>query len=259
MARAANIGTYPWKVPAELSPVCLIRISDANGAPIAPVYISIDSEPIVSDIPLSEDLEAKTPTEISIRGGPDVPVKLWLDDVEVKFIDQSSGLETIDNAAYKPVLRDHFGRYESLLFPDKGGWRWVLESPDEDRGTPNKANLREKRTAVNESSPSAKKTAMNGSAVDESEFVSSAKSFRLENEESAPAVVSKRISLPARIPYVVSADNFSIVAGDAHVQVIDASAGLPDTERGGARDRGKEGKENSRSSGRQRVSTGMQN
>ena len=55
---------------------------------------------------------------------------------------------------------------------------------------------------------------------------------------------------------MVSADNFSIVAGGVAVQGTEGSPGLADIERGRSRDRGKEGKENSRSSGRQRETLG---
>ena len=68
-------------------------------------------------------------------------------------------------------------------------------------------------------------------------------------------IVSKKISLPARIPFVVSADNFSIVPG-ANIQGLEASLGLEDIERGRSRDRGKDGKENTGSSGRERGTRG---
>jgi len=40
--RAANIGVSPWGVPTEASGSCLVRISDAEGAPTLPVVISFE-------------------------------------------------------------------------------------------------------------------------------------------------------------------------------------------------------------------------
>ena len=40
--RATNIGIFPWKVPVEASGSCLVRISDADGAPTMPVVISFE-------------------------------------------------------------------------------------------------------------------------------------------------------------------------------------------------------------------------
>ncbi len=338
-ARAANIGTYPWKVPADLSSACLIRISDANGAPIAPLYISyefnfkvsvpkdaaqkatgftfragmrdpktknyqaaevsfvpdevrgsenllfnqalaelqsfdlflnawhhariqydmsnysgsvwIDDQPVVSNVPLTVDLKVKSSAEISIQSSTDVPIKLWLDDVEVKFIDQNSPQPGIEAAAFMPVLKEHFNRYESKVFPAKGGWINVLETAEADTKTPAGTARSENREDGIKSAAAVQKGTKGASAVDESEYVSSAKSLRLENQEAAPAYVAKKISLPARIPFVVSGDNFSIVPGDAQLQSTEGSDKPLDNERGDSRDIAKEGRRNSGPSGRE--------
>ena len=40
--RVANIGTFPWLVPEEVSGSCLVRISDADGAPAVPAIIAYE-------------------------------------------------------------------------------------------------------------------------------------------------------------------------------------------------------------------------
>ncbi|HPW18836.1 MAG TPA: choice-of-anchor D domain-containing protein, partial [Candidatus Aminicenantes bacterium] len=40
--RFANVGTYPWRVPDEISGSCLVRISDADGTPTTPVIVSYE-------------------------------------------------------------------------------------------------------------------------------------------------------------------------------------------------------------------------
>lgn len=52
------------------------------------------------------------------------------------------------------------------------------------------------------------------SGIDDHAYTSSAGSFHLEASEKEPGTVTKRISLPERIPYCVSADNFPIIATD---------------------------------------------
>jgi RHS repeat-associated protein len=295
--RAANIGTFPWVVPSDLSESCLIRISDADGAPTMPVLISyefnfrvsvpegqspeashftfraglpdpksqsyqvaevsfapdglrgcenllfnyavaevqsleqflgswhharimydmtnysgsvwIDSQPVLSNVPLNTDLDVQRSPEISLSGTPGIPVKVWIDDVDVRFLDQSLIVQDSTEVVFKPLFRDNFNRYERALFPRQGGWipgqelvagdtRIQEEIAQEGKG------LSEKATAV-------KTTA--GSAIDDAEYASSSKSFKLEDPDNEAGLVVKRFSLPVRTPFCVSAENFVITAG----------------------------------------------
>ena len=49
--RAANIGVFPWRVPAQASGSCLVRISDAEGARTLPVVISFGFNFRISALP----------------------------------------------------------------------------------------------------------------------------------------------------------------------------------------------------------------
>ncbi len=210
--RAANVGGYPWLVPADLSGSCLVRISDADGSPTLPAIFSfefnfrvsaaegdtpvsshfvfsagipdrmtqsfqvaevafapdglrgtenllfnyalgevqeldkflrtwhharitydmtnytgsvwIDDQPIVSGVPLKTDLDVRSAPEISLSRGPEVAVKLWIDDLDVRFVDLSRmGQEVV----FRPLFRDNFNGYERALFPGQGGWLLGLQ------------------------------------------------------------------------------------------------------------------------------------
>jgi RHS repeat-associated protein len=56
--RAPNTGKYDWVVPTLSSPVCLVRISDADGAPTAPISYRIEF-----------DLKVKRALDIANTGG----------------------------------------------------------------------------------------------------------------------------------------------------------------------------------------------
>lgn len=294
--RTPNTGTFPWRVPADLSGSCLIRISDADGTPTVPVFVSfefnfrisapegdspaashfifraglpdlrtqsyqvaevafapdglagcenllfnlamervqeserffagwhharitydmtdytgsvwVDNEPVLSKVPLKADLDVQSPPEISLSRGRDLPVKLWIDDMDVRFLDQSLlGQDTTD-VVFKPLFRDNFDKYETALFPRQGGWLLGLgQASDEERV---------RREAADESEQESKAASAEGTSVsprvDDREYASSSKSFKLEESEGEPGTVVKRFSLPQRTPYCVSAENFAVIA-----------------------------------------------
>ncbi len=54
--------------------------------------------------------------------GPEVSVKFWIDDLDVKFADRSVLGQDSEGVVFRPLFRDNFNRYESVLFPREGGW-----------------------------------------------------------------------------------------------------------------------------------------
>jgi hypothetical protein len=284
--RAANVGSYPWLVPQDLSDSCLVRISDADGAPTMPAIfvfefkfkvsaaegeslagahfvfqagvpdprtqsfqvaevafapdgvrgsenllfnyalgeirdlegflgnwhqariaydmtdytgsVWIDDQPIVSGVPLKTDLDVERAPEIALRRGPDVAVKLWIDDLDVRFVDLSRMGEDRAKLVFRPLFRDNFNRYESDLFPG-GGW---LQGPGRlagEAGSPGREAEEDGRVR--------RKAAV----VDDRVYASSSRSFKLEGSEEEPGTVMKRFSLPDRVPFAVSAEAFVIV------------------------------------------------
>ena len=159
----------------------------------------IDDEPVLAGVPLREDLDVESPPELSLSRDASVPVELWIDDVEVGFVDLGRAGEA--ELAFRPLLRDNFGRYASSRFPWQGGWRPVRSEVRGEAAEEGAEMLR----AVREEDEAA-------SGVDDRVFASSAKSFRLEGTAENPAAAAKRFSLPERIPSCVSAEPFAIVA-----------------------------------------------
>jgi len=329
--RFANVGTYPWRVPEELSGSCLVRISDADGTPTSPVIVSfefnfrisaageapqdrphfvfraglpdlktqtfqvaevafapdgvrgsenllfnhalgeiqprerflgrwhraritydlgtytgsvwIDNEPILSGVPLRTDLDIQRPAEISLELGQEVPVKLWVDDIDVRFVDQSSVGQDPERVALRPLIRDNFNRYESALFPREGGWLSGRERARR-QGETAEAGAEMLRAAQTEETTQS-------SGIDDQAFASSARSFKLEASEEEPGTVTKRFSLPERIPYCVSAENFSIVGTDGEFEV--ARIGRDSSEREGGEKRQKRGDRSTPETGRGRT------
>jgi RHS repeat-associated protein len=130
--------------------------------------------------------------------GPDVAVKLWIDDLEVRFVDLSRMGEDRAKLVFRPLFRDNFNRYESDLFPG-GGW---LQGPGRfagEAGSPGREAEEDGRVR--------RKAAV----VDDRVYASSSRSFKLEGSEEEPGTVMKRFSLPDRVPFAVSAETFVIV------------------------------------------------
>ncbi len=86
----------------------------------------IDNQPIVSGVPLKTDLDVRSTPEISLSRGPEVAVKLWIDDLDVRFVDLSRMGQDV---VFRPLFRDNFNGYERAIFPGQGGW--LLGTPGE--------------------------------------------------------------------------------------------------------------------------------
>jgi RHS repeat-associated protein len=313
--RAVNIGTYPWQVPSDLSESCLVRISDADGAPTMPLAISyefnfrvsipegeslgtphftflaglpdllsqsykvaevsfapdglsgcenllfnyslaevqglgkfletwhhaqitydmtnysgsvwIDNQPVLSSVPLNTDLDVQRPPEISLSGNPKISMKLWIDDVEVKFLDQHLMTQDSTEIVFRPLFKDNFNRYEIAFFPRNGGW---LSGKDLIAGDPVSLGKHAQVSGgVSERATAELQTV--GSAIDDEAYASSSKSFKLEHSGDEAGVVVKRFSTPARTPFCVSEECFSIITQSQQATEERGLLGLSDRER----------------------------
>ncbi len=305
--RAANIGFYPWQVPADLSPACLVRISDADGALAAPLIISyefnfkvrdiqpspggtpdqrpahfvfnagfpdktaqvyrvadvsfvpgevkgsenllfnqalveipasdafldawhhvriqydirnfsgsvwIDSLPVIADAPLqAADLKPESTSQMSLRDGEGVSVNLWIDDVEVRFLDQSDAGQETDDGSFRRIFKDSFGGYDSPELLAKGGWAGPADRTD------SAAKGLSTGQTIQRSPLSSRKTSSEAPAarsrvlIDQAQFTSAPKAARLEHQTEDPSpLLAKQISFPVRLPFAISADSFSIVS-----------------------------------------------
>jgi RHS repeat-associated protein len=335
--RAANVGSYPWLVPQDLSGSCLVRISDADGSPTIPAVFAfefnfrlsvaegeslpdshfvfragvpdlrtqtfqvaevafspdgvrgsenllfnhalgevqeldrflgrwhharitydmtnytgavwIDNQPIVAGVPLKADLDVLTAPEVSLSRGPEVLVELWIDDMDVRFVDLSQVGQDQPEFVFRPLFRDNFNRYESALFPRAGGWIPGLgqaqggekrQGETVEEGTQAMRAVRTEETALR-------------SGVDDQTYASSAKSFKVEGSEEEPGTVTKSFSLPERIPFSVSAENFSIIEAGGEAQAERATKAELKGEKGKEGKRQKRGDGSATDTGRRRA------
>lgn len=310
--RAANVGSYPWFVPQDLSGSCLVRISDPDGSPTMPAIFSfefnfrvlaaegeslpdphfvfragvpdlrtqsfqvaevalapdglrgsenllfnyalgevqeldrflgtwhharitydmtnytgavwIDSRPILNTVPLKADLDVRAAPEVSLSHGPEVT--LWVDDLDVRFIDLSRTGQYLERVVFRPLFRDNFGRYATSLLPREGGWLPGLEKVQGGekmrQGETGREGVQMQQAARTEER----------SGVDDLAFASSAKSFKLAGSEEEPGTFTKRFSLPSSVPFSVSAEAFSIVEPGGEVQTEPAGRAVSEKEKG---------------------------
>lgn len=167
----------------------------------------IDSEPVLTGVPLQPDLNVQDRPEISLAGGESIPVEIWIDDVDVRFLDASRPGNDTKEVAFRPLFRDNFNRYEGALFPRQGGWApGAVEVKAEEKFRSEAAGEIMKPLRTAQSGEEAE-----GPVIDDRVYASSSKSFKLEASGEEPARATKRFSLPVRVPYDVSAETFSIV------------------------------------------------
>ena len=173
----------------------------------------MDDRIIVENTPLSMSLNADSASVISMSCGAEIPVKIWVEDLEVKYLDLNLKPQNEeDEPIIKPLIKDSFDKYESGLFPEKGGWLIRREMIN---GDERKINIdieeigKEKEGGRLPASPHDVQSRGN-SLIDDKEYVSAPKSFKLESLSGRPVSVVKRFSLPDRIPFDISDDNFAI-------------------------------------------------
>jgi len=180
----------------------------------------IDNQPIVSGVPLKADLDVRSEPEVSLSSST-VAVKLWIDDLDIRFVDLSRLGQDQPEVVFRPLFRDNFERYGRALFPEQGGWH---VGPGQAAG--GEKGLRE--TSEESGRMQQKDSAEAGEArsgIDDRVYASSSASLKLEGTQEEPGSVFKRFSVPERIPFSVSAENFAIVA---------SGTGVPGEREGGA-------------------------
>jgi YD repeat-containing protein len=286
--RTPNTGSYQWKVPQDISPSCLIRISNSDGYPIMPVMLTyefnfkiskvqdmtsqaahfmihagvpdvktlsswvadisfvpdelqgnenmlfnyvqaefqslelffenwhhvriqfdlnnysgsawIDDRIIVENVPLRMGLNADSPPEISMSCGVDMPVEIWIEDLEVKLLGQSLKAQNEEEELIiQPIIRDNFDKYEIGLFPAKGGWLTGQEMVNRDKRNiiDNRNIIRRKEMLIDmeagtmAASPKDVQRRANA-IIDDKEYVFAPKSFKLESPGGRQVSVVKR-------------------------------------------------------------------
>jgi RHS repeat-associated protein len=187
----------------------------------------IDDQPVLSNVPLNTDLDVQRSPEISLSGNPGIPVKVWIDDLDVKFLDRSMILQDSAEVVFRPLFRDNFNRYERALFPRQGGWMPGQDLVD-GYGISQGKTAQEGGVVSEKATP---EILMSGSTIDDAEYASSSKSFKLEDPDNEAGLVVKRFSLPVRTPFCVSAENFAISAVNQDSRGDDNRIGLSGRER----------------------------
>jgi len=173
----------------------------------------------------------------------------WIDDMEIKFLDLSPVSEDPGEVAFRSLFKDNFNRYETALFPREGGWLPSLEQVQ--GGEKRQGETAEEGAQV----PQAARTEETAPrpSVDDQAYASSARSFKLEGSEKEPGTVTKRFSLPERVPYCVSAENFSIIEPGAGVRTERPGRVDSDREKGKDEKRQKRGERRTPDTGRGRA------
>jgi RHS repeat-associated protein len=346
--RAPNVGSYSWLVPKYISPSCLIRISDTEGAPTVPALISyefnfkvskfaatgkeaadlviqvgvpdaktqswraaaisfsadelqrsekmlfnsveigsqdldvflekwhhlrvefdmnnyagsvcLDGQPIMENVPLmNSPLVTNLTPEISVSGGADGSSKVWVEDFAVKLLDQNPKLGNEGEVPEaKPILRDSFDRYKNGDFPERGGWRIRQEAVSEDKASSkaSKVQVDGERRSLTSSKKAAQASV--SSRIDDTQFVSSPNSFKLESSDGGPVSIVKRFSLPVRTPYDTSDGNFSITPEGFGSQGVRVATTLGEHQRGSRRGTKRAERENRAPSRQSRATSGEQ-
>ena len=152
--------------------------------------VLVDNEPVLSNVPLKADLNVQSPPEISLSRGQDLPVKLWIDDMDVRFLDQSLLGQDMTDVVFKPLFRDNFDKYETALCRAAGSVGLGQLTNEE----------RDRRKAADEGAQVLKAASAEGPAespkVDDREYASSSKSFRLDGSEDEPVQWSSGFPCP---------------------------------------------------------------
>lgn len=172
----------------------------------------LDGGLMVENMPLNMQLAAESSPDISFSYGSGEPVQVWVDDLEVKLLDQTHKPQSEEEVLLmlKPLIWDGFNRYETGKFPEKGGW--VTAQPPVSEASDGKAGTDTGINAVEGATAGAIRIATTGSRslIDNQEYISGSQSFQLSSS-GAPVQVVKRIDLPAKAPFGISDGTFAIV------------------------------------------------
>lgn len=176
----------------------------------------IDDGPVMSGVPLvTQTLESSTAIGVALSKTRDVSIRLWVDDIEVRLIDQRDMPSHIEEGAFGRLFRDRFCRYESPSLLAEGGWLAVNGATSSDG-----SDDRTKKTA--DTGVDSRDVAGFRPLIDDRQFISKPRAMRLEPETDEPSrSIAKQVSFPVRVPFAVSPDSFSIVGSD--VEAIAAS------------------------------------
>jgi len=180
-----------------------------------------DGKPILDGIPLVQGAWAGASPEVTVR-------TTWpaarIEDFEARYKDLVLRPKTAGDEVSQALSKDSFEAYATGTFPTLGGWR---------------------ASGIQTTDPAASSSRV---VIDETDSATGLRSLLIETDGKEETIVSKRLSLPARVPFGVSEGNFSIGAGEIVVQSQSISRSrLMDEQR-----REREGKDGGRAADRAR-------
>ncbi len=212
------------------------------------------------------------------------PASVWVDDLEVKLRDRTLRPRVEGEEVSQALARDMFEIYKTGVFPRTGGWLTAVGVPAETspgsrssgalpagnnpaRSVPVRGVRKEgaeesasQLSYVAEDEAGQSDAAASGAPatagklgaalVDSQEFVSGARSFRLETLDFGSVSVVKRFALPVRVPFGVTGGNFAIGVKLTDAEKRAARGELSGRSSRGSKRDGKDGKQGERTSDR---------
>jgi RHS repeat-associated protein len=207
----------------------------------------VDGRLVLDGVPLRQTPDAALIPELMITCGADKPSGLRVEDIEVKYRDQTLKPKNEGEEVSQSIVSDSFETYRAGVFPRSGGWLTGMEKiagllseirpgetpADALSGRP-AGSLKDKGKRLGKAKTEAEGESRgsevlqsggqgaqasgysdgaleNGVAlVDEEDSVSGLRSFRLETVGIGSISVVKRFSLPSRVPFGVSGGSFAI-------------------------------------------------
>jgi hypothetical protein len=207
----------------------------------------VDGRVVFDGVPLRQTPDAALIPELMITCGADKPAGVWIEDIEVKYRDQTLKPKNEGEEVSQSIVSDSFETYQTGIFPRTGGWltgmekilgssseirpgetsadalnvrpagslkdkgkrlgKAKTETEGESRGSEVFRSGRQGAQALNLSDGASE----NGAAlIDDEDSVSGLRSFRLETVGIGSISVVKRFSLPDRVPFGVSGGSFAI-------------------------------------------------
>jgi len=175
--------------------------------------VSLNGRIILDRVPLRQEFGTLLPPEIRVSAGPSAASSLRVEDIRLSYCDRLLKPQNEGEEVSQSILIDPFEAYQVGEFPKEGGWL-----PEEEKGT---------TLPANETTSLADRTGLGTSVataarIDDGDSFSGSKSFMLEMTGEAGVSVSKKFSLPDRLPFGVSDGNFKIglSTGDIGYQVL---------------------------------------
>ncbi|MBP7706468.1 MAG: choice-of-anchor D domain-containing protein [Candidatus Aminicenantes bacterium] len=152
----------------------------------------LDGRPVLDGIPLVQTAWAGASPEVMVRtAGHEVR----LEDFEARYKDLVLKPKTAGEDVSQTLSKDSFEGYETGTFPAPGGW-WTPESQVMDPAV----------------------LTFGTAVIDEADSATGFRSLFIRTDGTKELVLTKRLSLPGRVPFGVSEESFSIGMGQVPAQ-----------------------------------------